>query len=128
MKYTELTCIRCPLGCQVQVEMENHTVIKITGNTCPKGESYARREVTSPTRTVTTTVKVKNGVIPMVSVKTKEEVPKDKIFDCISALKNVTVEAPVHIGDVILRSIAGTGVDMVATKEVLKGAERNEII
>lgn len=121
MESRELTCIGCPLGCQVHVEMEAGEVIRVAGNTCPKGADYARREVTSPTRTVTTTVKVRNGVIPMVSVKTKEEIPKSKIFDCIKALKNVTVEAPVYAGDVVLENVAGTGADIIATKDVLKG-------
>lgn len=120
MEMRELTCIGCPLGCQVRVEMDAGEVKNISGNTCPKGESYARREVTAPTRTVTTTIRVTDGVTAMASVKTKEEIPKNKIFDCIKALKNVTVEAPVHIQDVILDDVAGTGVAMIATKEVLK--------
>lgn len=120
MKMRELTCIGCPLGCQVQVQIDGEEIQSISGYTCPKGEAYARREVTAPTRTVTTTIRVENGVTAMVSVKTKEEIPKDKIFDCMEALKNVTVEAPVHIGEVILDDVAGTGVAMIATKEVLK--------
>lgn len=120
MEMRELTCIGCPLGCQVRVEMDAGEVKNISGNTCPKGESYARREVTAPTRTVTTTIRVTGGVTAMASVKTKEEIPKDKIFDCIKALKNVTVEAPVHIQDVILDDVAGTGVAIIVTKEVLK--------
>ena len=82
------------------------------------GDVYARKEVTNPTRIVTSTVKVSNGTADMVSVKTKEDVPKEKIFDCMRALKDVTVQAPVHIGDVVLKNVAGTGVDMVATKNV----------
>lgn len=128
MESRELTCIGCPLGCQVRAEIENSEVVKVTGNTCPKGESYARREVSAPTRTVTTTVRVQGGIIKMVSVKTKDEIPKDKIYDCIKALKNVTVIAPVHIQDVILENVAGTGIDIVATKDVLKGADSDEII
>lgn len=120
MEMRELTCIGCPLGCQVRVEMDAGEVKNISGNTCPKGESYARREVAAPTRTVTTTIRVTGGVTAMASVKTKEEIPKDKIFDCIKALKNVTVEAPVHIQDVILDDVAGTGVAIIVTKEVLK--------
>lgn len=120
MEMRELTCIGCPLGCQVQVQIDGEEIQSISGYTCPKGEAYARREVTAPTRTVTTTVRVSGGVTGMVSVKTKEEIPKHKIFDCIEALKNVTVEAPVHIGEVILDDVAGTGVAIIATKEVLK--------
>lgn len=76
------------------------------------------KEVTDPTRIVTTTVRVKNGSMPVVSVKTAQDIPKEKIFDCVEALRDVCVEAPVQIGDVILENAAGTGVDIVATGNV----------
>lgn len=76
------------------------------------------KEVTDPTRIVTTTVRVKNGSMPVVSVKTAQDIPKGKIFDCVEALRDVCVEAPVQIGDVILENVAGTGVDIVATGNV----------
>ena len=113
-----LTCIGCPLGCQITVELEGDTVVSVTGNTCPRGDAYARKEVTAPARIVTSTVRVKGGTIPMVSVKTAGEIPKGKIFDCVKALKNVEVAAPVKIGQVVLTDAAGTGVDIVATKDV----------
>lgn len=118
MEQKNLTCIGCPLGCQITVELENGEVISVTGNTCKRGDDYARKEVTSPTRIVTSTVRVVNGRVPMVSVKTKSDIPKDRIFDCAKALKEVEVQAPVFIGDVVLNDVAGTGVDIVATKNV----------
>ena len=120
MEQKNLTCIGCPLGCQITVELENGEVISVTGNTCKRGDDYARKEVTSPTRIVTSTVKVSGGNAPMVSVKTKSDIPKDKIFDCAKALKEVMVQAPIAIGDVVLENVAGTGVDIVATKTVEK--------
>ncbi len=111
----ELTCISCPLGCQIKVEMKDGEIISVTGNTCPRGDAYARKELTHPTRIVTTSVKVNGGGV--VSCKTKEDIPKDKIFDIVRELKSVTVDAPVHIGDVILSDAAGTGVDIVATSD-----------
>ncbi len=113
-----LTCIGCPLGCQITVELEGNAVGSVTGNTCPRGDAYARKEVTAPARIVTSTVRVKNGTIPMVSVKTAGEIPKGKVFDCVKALKDVEVAAPVKIGQVVLTDAAGTGVDIVATKDV----------
>ena len=118
MEERNLTCIGCPLGCSITVRMEGGSVINVEGNTCKRGDDYARKEVTNPTRIVTTTVRVSGGSEAMVSVKTKSDIPKDKIFDCVRALKDVKVEAPVHIGDVICKDIAGTGVDIVATKNV----------
>ena len=118
MEVKNLTCINCPMGCPLTIEMEGERVIRVSGNTCNRGEIYARKEVTNPTRIVTTTVKVINGTSDMVSVKTKEDIPKEKIIDCVTALKNVQVEAPVHIGDVIADNIAETGVDIVATGNI----------
>ena len=118
MEVRNLTCINCPMGCPLTVEMEGDEVISVTGNTCKRGDSYARKEVSNPTRIVTSTVKVTGGKADMVSVKTREDIPKGKIFDCVKALKGVEVKAPVHIGDVIVPNAAGTGIDIVATKNV----------
>ena len=118
MEERKLTCIGCPMGCPLTVVMNGEEVVSVTGNTCKRGAVYARKEVTNPTRIVTSTVRVSGGSIDMVSVKTKEDIPKGKIFECVKALKGITVPAPVHIGDVILRNAADTGVDIVATKNV----------
>ena len=99
--------------------LESGEIKSVTGNTCKRGDDYARKEVTHPTRIVTSTVTVEGGSAPVVSVKTKEDIPKDKIFDCVRALRGVSVKAPVHMGDVILENAAGTGVDIIATKTVL---------
>ena len=120
MEIRNLTCISCPMGCPITVEMDGDEVVSVTGNTCKRGDVYARKEVTNPTRIVTSTVRVIGGKADMVSVKTKEDIPKGKIFDCVKALKGVEVEAPVKIGDVIVPDVAGTGVDIVATKNVAR--------
>lgn len=118
MEERKLTCIGCPMGCPLTVVMNGKEVVSVTGNTCKRGDVYARKEVTDPTRIVTSTVRVSRGSIPMVSVKTKEDIPKDKIFECVRALKGIQVPAPVYIGDIILKNVADTGVDIVATKNV----------
>ena len=76
MEKRELTCIGCPLGCQITVTMENGEVKDVAGYTCARGEKYAREEVTNPTRTVTSIVRVEGGNLAAVSVKTKEVIPK----------------------------------------------------
>ena len=118
MEERKLTCIGCPMGCPLTVVMNGEEVVSVTGNTCKRGDVYARKEVTNPTRIVTSTVRVSGGSIDMVSVKTKEDIPKGKIFECVKALKSVEILAPVHIGDVLVKDVAGTGVDIVATKNV----------
>ena len=100
------------------VTLENGQITGVAGNTCKRGDDYARKEVTHPTRIVTSSVCVAGGIAPMVSVKTRNDIPQDKIFDCVHALKGLTVDAPVSIGDIVLENVAGTGVDVIATKAV----------
>ncbi|MCI9080927.1 MAG: DUF1667 domain-containing protein [Lachnospiraceae bacterium] len=119
METRELTCIGCPLGCLLKVETDQGQVHKVTGNTCKRGETYARKEVVNPTRIVTSSVLVEGGNQRVVSVKTREDIPKEKIFEVIEALRGVKVQAPVHIGDVVVSNAADTGVDVVATRNVL---------
>lgn len=118
MEDRQLTCIGCPMGCLLTAHWEGEGQWSITGNTCPKGKSYAQTELTSPSRMVTTSVSVAHGDHKRLSVKTYSDIPKDKIFDCIRALKDVCVEAPVEIGDVILHDVAHTGVDVISTRKV----------
>lgn len=120
MEEKKLTCIGCPLGCQINVKIEEHEILEVAGNTCKRGEEYAKKEIYNPTRIVTTTVKVKHGNSAMVSVKTASDIPKDKIVGCMQALKNIEVTAPVAIGDVIVENVAETGVNIVATRNVEK--------
>ena len=118
MSTVNLICIGCPLGCPLTVEMEGNEVKSVAGNTCPRGDAYAKKELTNPTRIVTSTVRVAGGRLAMVSVKTENDIPKGKIFECVKALKDVEVTAPVKIGDVIVENVAGTGVNVIATKNV----------
>lgn len=118
MEEIYLTCIGCPMGCTLKVSRAGKEIKEITGNTCRKGKIYAEQEVAHPVRTVTSSVPVTGGTIPMVSVKTEKEIPKEKIFLCMEELKKVTVTAPVAIGDVILSNTARTGIPVIATKNV----------
>ena len=111
----QLTCIGCPMGCLLTVIMEQET-IQVTGHTCPRGKAYAEKEVTNPTRIVTSTVKVEGADRKLISVKTKEDIPKDKIFACMREINGILAKAPVKIGDVLLENVAGTGVAVIATK------------
>ena len=121
IKQTEerrLTCIICPKGCSLRVRLEAGRVTLVEGNHCKRGAQYAEKEVTNPTRTVTTIIPVRGGREKMLSVKTRTDIPKAKVQACMRALKNVTAEAPVQIGNVILADVAETGVDIIATKEI----------
>ncbi len=119
METRTLTCIRCPRGCSVTVTLaDDGSIAGVTGNSCMRGDKYARDEVAHPVRVVTSTVPVVGSATEkMVSVKTAGDVPKGRVFDVVRELAHVTATAPVHIGDVILADVAGTGVDIVATKD-----------
>lgn len=117
MEKKTLTCINCPLGCQVTVTFDGEKIVSVTGNTCKRGDIYARQELTNPVRIVTTSVPVEGSkTSKMLSVKTAEPVPKSKIFDVMAALAKTSVKAPVHIGDTVLADAAGTGVSVIATR------------
>ncbi len=118
MEKREFVCIGCPLGCNVSVELDGTEIKNITGNTCPRGADYVTKELTDPRRIVTSLVRVTDGELPVVSVKTASDIPKDKIRDCIRALKDVELPAPVQVGDVVLENVCGTGINVVATKTI----------
>lgn len=114
----ELICIGCPMGCLLEVKIEDKKVIEVKGNSCKIGVTYAEKECTNPTRIVTSSVLVEDGELDVVSVKTERDIPKEKIVDSIKALKGVKVKAPINIGDIIVENIADTGINIIATKEV----------
>ena len=109
----ELTCIACPLGCALTVTIEDKKVISVEGNTCPRGKDYAINECTAPVRTVTSTVMCENG--DLVSVKTKNPIPKDKVFDAMSIINKTVAYLPISVGDVIIEDLFGS--PLVATQD-----------
>ena len=116
MEERKLTCIGCPMGCPLTVVMNGKEVVSVTGNTCKRGDVYARKEVTDPTRIVTTTVNVKGGGV--VPVKTKEDIPKGKVMDCVKELKQLEIEPPVLIGQIIVEDVADTGIPVITTSSI----------
>lgn len=118
METKNLICITCPLGCRLCVCLKNGVITDITGNSCPRGAEYARRELLSPSRIVTSTVAVKGGSFRRLPVKTSREIPREKIMECMDQIRSLCVQAPVHIGDVLISDAAGTGIPVVATKNI----------
>lgn len=110
----ELTCIVCPVGCHIKIDDQLH----VTGNRCPRGESYALVEVTSPKRMLTTTVKTTFKDTPRLSVKTRNPIPKELIFKIMADLNDVVIQKDVKIGDIIVSNICDTGIDIIATKSI----------
>jgi len=112
----EMTCIVCPNGCKMEVIYDDS--ISVKNALCPKGEEYARNELTNPVRNLTSTVKVDKGVLPLVSVRSNKPIPKGKMFDVMQLLKDVVLEAPVEFHQVVCENILGTSADIITTREV----------
>lgn len=116
MEKRELICVACPLGCPITVDFDaDGNVSSVIGNTCKRGDAYARTEVTNPTRMLTTTVKVVDGKSYVVPVKSENPIPKGMMFECMKVINKASIKAPVNIGDVVIENILGTGVDIIAT-------------
>ena len=115
---TELVCIVCPKGCRLHVDEKNG--YKVTGNSCPRGEVYGKKELIAPTRTVTSTVKIRGASIARVPVKTDHEIPKKDIFAAMRLLDGITLQAPVHVGDIVVPNLLGLGVNFVVTSSLAK--------
>lgn len=116
----EIICIGCPMGCYLTVDYVGTKTQSVSGNRCKVGQDYAQKEISNPERTLTTTVKVKNGLLPLVSIRTNKPIPKSKLLDTMNELASVEVEAPIRIGDIIVKDILGMGADVVASKNVSK--------
>lgn len=111
----ELICIVCPKGCHLKVDEKND--YKVTGNSCSRGEAYGREELVHPVRTLTTTVILKGCDLRRLPVRTDRPVPKSKMMECMQAVKGFCVQAPVKMGDIVIRDIAGTGANLISSAD-----------
>ncbi len=125
MKTKELICIVCPNGCRLEVELalsegEGLEIGEVSGNLCDKGQEWAEQEILNPMRNIASSVLVRGGRFPLVSVKTDAPIPKGKIFEVMKEIRELAVEAPVRIGDRLIRNPAGTECSIVATRHIQK--------
>lgn len=115
----EFTCIICPNGCEIEVEIgPDGSVGAIQGAACQGGVNYVKQELADPRRTIASSVLVIGGELPLASVRLTKAVPKDRIFDVMEQIRNVTLTAPVHAGDVVIHDVLGLGSDVIVTKNV----------
>lgn len=110
----ELTCIICPLGCNIKVRLEKGEVLEVSGNTCPRGRTYAITECTAPMRTLTSGVRCKGG--KLLSVKTDRPIPKEKWMEAMAIVNRQHPALPIAVGDVIIEDVFGANI--VATKNI----------
>lgn len=113
---TELICIVCPKGCRLKVDAEQD--FRVTGNSCSRGEEYGRAELKNPTRVVTSTVRIAGASHPRCPVKTASPIPKHLVFDAVKTLDSLCLKAPVQTGQVVVANVGGSGVDIVATRDM----------
>lgn len=115
-KEKEFVCINCPRGCMLHID-EN---MNVTGNFCPRGKAYAISEMSNPTRTVTSTIYIESIYARVIPCKTQNPIPKKLIFEVMKAINQTKVKAPIHIGDILIKNVCNTGINVVATENVLK--------
>ncbi len=118
MTTRELTCVVCPAGCRITVTLEDGKVVKVEGNTCQRGKTYAESEVTHPVRTLTSTVRIEtpDGVF-MLPVRTDRAIPRESLFDAMKQVRAVKAKAPVHTGDRLIEDFIEEGTNLVACKD-----------
>lgn len=119
MESKEIICIVCPMGCQLEISKDSCGIgYVVTGNACSRGEKYGIKELTNPTRVLTTTVKLKSNVLGRLPVRTDATISKEMIFACMKELDSVEAVAPVRVGDIIVKNILGTGVNIISTRSI----------
>ena len=116
----EITCIVCPIGCKIHVKTDGEHFEICDGQKCKRGIEYARSEALDPRRMLTSSILVKSGEWPLVSVKSSKPVPKNKIFDVLKEIKKIKIKAPVNLGQVIIKNVANTKIDIITTKTIKK--------
>lgn len=114
----EIICITCPNSCRIIAEAEDENVMTFSGNLCPRGEAFARNELTCPKRSLTTTVRTAFPEMPFLPVRTAGEIPKNKVTEVMKALSGMIVREKVVCGDIVVKSILDTGCDIIATLDV----------
>ncbi len=118
LKLKEFTCVSCPMGCTLHATPLKTGEFQISGNQCKRGLIYGLQEMKDPKRNISSTVCVSGAEINSLPVKTAEPIPKGKIFEIMKEINKITVKAPVHVGDVIIENILGTGVDIIASRSL----------
>ncbi len=111
----ELICIGCPVGCQMEVDIENGECREVRGHGCPRGESYARQECLHPARMVTASILIPERILPL-SVRTDHPFPKERIAECLEEIRKIKPQLPVKVGDILLANVLETGINIIATR------------
>jgi len=115
----DIRCIVCPTGCLVHVENINGELI-IEGHSCNRGEEYAREEFIAPKRILTTTIRVENGFLPLLPVRSDTPIPKEKLQEALEEIAKKKVKAPIKMGDKLIKKVLGLDIDIIASRDLIK--------
>lgn len=117
METKEIICVTCPAGCHITVTGDGKTISDITGYTCKRGIDYATNEYLQPKRSLTSLVKAEGYTCPVISVRSSQPIPKEKLFEAMEVIRKTTVQPPFVIGRVVIENIVDTGVDIILSNE-----------
>ncbi|MDZ4158889.1 MAG: DUF1667 domain-containing protein [Anaerolineaceae bacterium] len=115
---SRIICVSCPKGCTLEVTHTGATVLKVLDAGCKRGEVYVRQELSDPRRMVATTVRIEGGIHPLLPVATKTPFPKPLIPDLMIVLRTIKLPAPIRMGDVVVKNVLDTGVDIIASRDI----------
>ena len=115
----EIRCIVCPTGCLVHVENINGELV-IEGHSCQRGEEYARVEFIAPKRILTTTIRVENGFLPLIPVRSNTPIPKEKLDDTLKEIAKTKVKAPIKMGDILIKNVIGLDANIIASRDLIE--------
>lgn len=119
MSQKDMVCIVCPMSCKVSFDINpDGSITKVEGHSCPRGENYVRKEMTNPTRMLTSTIKIEGAFYDRLPVITSADIPKNKIFDVMKEINNTVVKAPVKLKDVLIENVCGLGVNIIASRSM----------
>lgn len=119
MENWKVVCIVCPRGCRLKVT-NNEGEFLVSGNQCKRGIAYGIKEVSAPTRVVTSTVKVNHAIHRRMPVVTKGAVPKELVFDVMKEINKVSLDLPIYVGDIIIENVLGTGINITASRTIVE--------
>ena len=122
MEETVTICVGCPNGCRMQATYEGGHLIRLTGNWCAKGETYALQELTDPVRTLCTNVLVEDGTMPLASVRLTAPIPRRLLKQVQEEIDRIHVRAPVKQGDILVKHLLGQEADLIVTRNVPKAS------
>jgi CxxC motif-containing protein len=117
-KKRHFTCVTCPIGCEVEVEVQGSDIVSMRGNKCPKAEEFVLQELVEPMRILTTTVPILGARWAMLPVRTDRPIPKRLFTEVLKELASIELQAPVRVSDLIIGDVAGTGANIVATRNM----------